>query len=114
MTIHYNFISSQHVSRMLYTVNCQSHRHQSWMCWGSRPMFPISCACACTSHETRSHKKTYSAHNVPSKNVFAHISRTSFQIQMSPGKKFYAHRLWNIRGTLATTPRFWDGGSWGP
>jgi len=47
--------------------------------------------------------------NVPSKNVFARIEYTSFQIRMSPGKCctkeiWCVHRLWKIRGNIGLDP----------
>ena len=47
-------------------------------------------ALARTSRETSAPQKTWSVHKtVPSKHVFTHISCTSFQIQMSPGKMLH-------------------------
>src|SRR6218665_2347265 len=73
-------------------------------------MFPLSCARVNTSHGISAHKKTWSTHdiNVPSKNVFAHISYTLFQSQMSPGKCctkeiLCTRRLSKIRGTMLHT-----------
>src|SRR6218665_728346 len=46
--------------------------------------------CACTKAVRRAHTRKLRAHiNVPSKNVFAHISYTLFQTQMSPGKMLH-------------------------
>src|SRR6218665_3302617 len=55
--------------------------------WGA--MFPLSRAHVCARAQVlrRSHTRKLGAHiNVPSSNVFAHISYISFQIQMSLGK----------------------------
>src|SRR6218665_3543068 len=62
---------------------------------GSWSMFHPSCALVRThtGHETSAHAKIWSSHNVPSKNVFAHISYTSFQIQMSSGKVLHRRNL---------------------
>src|SRR6218665_2916207 len=61
-------------------------------------MFPLSnvpsklCACA-RAHKScmrRAHIRKLGAHiNVPSKNAFAHVSYTSFKIQMSSGKMLH-------------------------
>jgi len=62
--------------------------------------------CVHTSCETSAHKKTWSDINVHSKNLFAQISYTSFQIQTSSGrmfaqKKFYVHTDFEkLDGTL--------------
>lgn len=42
-----------------------------------------------TSCETSTHKNTWSAHNVHSKNASAHTSYTAFQTQMSHGKMLH-------------------------
>ena len=67
-------------------------------------MFPLSCAsvrvCVCVrTHVVRQvHTIEHEAHiNVPSKNVFAHISYTSFQIQMSSGKMLHKRNFMHIQ-----------------
>src|SRR6218665_877494 len=55
----------------------------------SYPIVP-SKLCAYTHAVRQAHTRRLEAHiNVPSENVFAHISYTSFQIQMSPGKMLH-------------------------
>ena len=51
-------------------------------------MFPL--CCAHTQVVRRAHTRKLGAHiNIPSRNVFAHISYTSVQIQMSSGKMLH-------------------------
>src|SRR6218665_4153268 len=84
--------------------------HQHWL----RPMFPLSCArvCTCTKAIRRVHTRKLGAHiNIPSKNVFAHISYTSFQIQTSPGEMLHKLNFMHtdfekLEGTLAQTIPF--------
>jgi len=75
-------------------------------------MFPLSCAvCTRTQDLRREHTRKLEAHiSVPSKNVFAHISYTSFQIQMSPGRAeiLCAHKLWKIRGNIGLDQCKWN------
>jgi len=57
------------------------------------PMFPLSCARVCARIQAvrRAHTRRLCAHiDVPSKNVVACISYTSFQIQSRPGKMLYS------------------------
>jgi len=60
------------------------------------------CACAHMGREMSARKKLGAYKNFSSKSVFAHISYTSFQIQMSPRKMLYkrnylAHGLKRIK-----------------
>ena len=54
--------------------------------WTNAPSKAKLCA---TNRETSAHKKFLAHINFPFKNVFAHISYTSFQIHMSPGKMLH-------------------------
>jgi len=62
--------------------------------------------CACTQVMIRAHTRKLGTHrNVPSKNVFAHISYTPLQIQMNSGKMLHkrnlcTHRLEKSRGNI--------------
>ena len=73
---------------------------EEWWCFSAFgqhtwPMFPLSCAWVHVQSRTQAvrqaHTRKLGAHiNVPSKNVFAHISYTSFQIHMmSVGKMWH-------------------------
>jgi len=53
-------------------------------------MFPLSCARVHTGRETSEQEKTCST-MFPPKMFFAHISYTSFKIQMSSGKRNFLH-----------------------
>ena len=76
-----------------------------------QPMFPLTVRLCCyTSRETSAHKKTWSTHKCSLQKCCAHVSYTSFQIQMTSDTMLHKRNFsWKqtfskLEGTLMATP----------